>query len=73
MNKCNGVGTWIRRSTVSEDFIEEDTKRPNVRFVGESSVADGLRSAPLIWDSLVFRQVKRLLQTTSKPATALVY
>lgn len=53
--------TWVRNASVGRNLVEQDTERPDVGLVGELPVADGLRSAPLVGDLLVFWDVKRLL------------
>lgn len=53
--------TWVWNATICGDLVEQDTKRPDVGLVGELSVADGLRSAPLVGNLLIFCDVERLL------------
>ena len=53
--------TWVRNASVGRDLVEQHAERPDVWLVGELPVADGLRSAPLVGDLLVFWDVKRLL------------
>lgn len=53
--------TWVRNTSIGDNLIEQDTKRPDVWLVREPSMADGLRSTPFVGDLFIFYDVKRLL------------
>lgn len=53
--------TWVRNASIGDNLIEQDAKRPDIRLVGELSVADGLGSAPLVGNLFIFCDVERLL------------
>lgn len=41
--------TWIRHLSKSHNFIQQDPKRPDVRFDGKFILVDGLRCSPFHW------------------------
>lgn len=53
MNLSRGL-TWVRNSSMGDDLVEQNAKRPDVGLDGELPVADGLGSAPLVGNLFVF-------------------
>lgn len=53
--------TWVWNTSIGDNLVEQDTKRPNVWLVGEPSMADGLRSAPFVGNLFIFCDVEWLL------------
>ena len=41
----------VRNASVCDEFGEEDSKRPNIRFDGEFAVVGSFRRRPLDWET----------------------